>query len=100
MSYHNTTNLSGKALLHATNRAQTQKEKVFAFFKMHPQKEFTPADVHQAIFDESTPLTSTRRSMTDLTKAGLLKQTANKREGFYGSANYCWTLCEVGRKGL
>lgn len=96
--FYNTTHLHGKELLHATNKANSQKEKVFAFFKLNPDKEFTPADVHQAIFDEATPITSTRRSITDLTKMGFLKQTSTKREGFYGASNYCWMLAGVGQR--
>lgn len=97
MSYYNTTNLSGKDLIIATNKANTQKEKVFAFFKLFPEQTFTPAEVHMQIFDESVPLTSTRRAMTDLTKLGLLMQTSEKREGVFGTPNYCWKLAPVGR---
>jgi hypothetical protein len=61
-------------------------------FKTHPELSFTPVDVHYNCFDESTPLTSVRRSITTLTKKGELQQTGEQREGLFGKKNYTWKL--------
>lgn len=52
----------------------------------------TPTDVWQRLFNCKIPLTSVRRGITNLTKKGKLKKTAQKKEGIYGMDNYLWEL--------
>lgn len=89
-SYYNTTSESGKQLRQNIRQALRQDDKVLEFFKFHPDNEFTPFEVAQAVFDEHTPITSVRRSITNLTKKGILEETTIKREGIHGRANICW----------
>jgi len=65
-----------------------------AFFKIFHDKSWTPSEVWQNCFDESTPITSVRRSITNLEKRGELEQTKEQREGFYGKPNYTWRLAK------
>jgi hypothetical protein len=69
----------------------TQEQKILEFFKMNETKEFTPAEIHVILFNTmSTPLTSVRRAISNLTKVNVLKQTEMQRVGEYGAMNYCW----------
>lgn len=99
--FYNTTNLRDKNLREAIAKADTQDKIVLAFFKHYPDKTWTPVDVWQSCFDESTPITSVRRSMTNLSddkdKLGNpirpeLVQTDEQREGAFGRVNNTWKL--------
>jgi len=90
--YHNTTQLRGEELNEAIRAAMNQDEKIYIWFQNHPDGEYTPSQVHQAIFDEATPLTSTRRSITNLTKRGKLQKTDEQERGIYGRPENKWCL--------
>lgn len=91
--YFNTTHLSGTEL--AESKAQTglQDQRVLDIFKFHQQK-FTPVQVWEQYqnWHGRVCLTSIRRSMTVLTKKGLLRKTDEKRMGKYGKVNYVWEV--------
>ena len=91
-SFYNTTNESGTQLKKNIRQAVKQDDLILNFFKKHPDKEYTPLEIWQAVFDEATPITSVRRSITNLTKADKLEETDIKREGAHGRSNYCWRL--------
>lgn len=90
--YYNTTKLSGKELETATGQAKAQDFKVLDFFKDNPGKLFTPDEVHYKVFSPRTPVTSVRRSITNLTKQDLLEKVSVKRMGKYGKATHTWKL--------
>lgn len=90
--YFDTTNLPHKELMKAIANASSQAEKIEIFFKRNPQSEFTPFEVHRALFDESTPITSTRRAMNTLTENDVLYKLDKQREGDFGRMNNCWKL--------
>lgn len=90
-SYHNTVLATGADLAAKEQRAATQDEKVLQFFQKNKGKEFSPCQVWQEIA-HNKPLTSIRRSITNLTTAGKLKKTGNKIIGVYGDKVNCWTL--------
>jgi hypothetical protein len=75
--------------------ALTQTEKILRFFQANPDKEFTPCEVWQAVGYGDMLLTSTRRSISNLTKAGDLVKTGNRRAGIYGELNFTWTLKQI-----
>ena len=91
MTYYNTTHLSGSDLKQSVSTAITQDSIILNHFKNHPGTLFTPFDLLN-LFDFNTPITSVRRSVTNLKKDGLLEKTAEKRMGVYGKLNYCWKL--------
>ena len=92
MTYHNTTNISGRELLKAEHKTISLEKKVLQFFRANPTKDFTPFEVWTAL-NVSNPVTSVRRAMTNLTLYDKeLTQLDKRRPGAYGSGNYCWKL--------
>lgn len=98
-NFYNTVNLEGQDLIEAIKQARNQGEIVYAFFKANPNGKFTPFNVWAQLLslrpdmvNELTPITSIRRSMCDLTHAGLLVKTDEKRKERLGMVNYLWKL--------
>lgn len=88
--YYNTTRLAGADLADAEAKALTQEERIEALFNGMPDGwTASPEDVHRKVGGRS-PLTSTRRAMTNLTRRGVLVKTDNQREGQYGRPVYLW----------
>jgi|WetSurMetagenome_2_1015567.scaffolds.fasta_scaffold00103_83 hypothetical protein len=90
--YHNTTDLSGETLDKKEAKALTQDDKVLAFFSQNPGENFTPYEVWKYMNLYNVPITSIRRAISNLTKAGYLVKTSIKRAGQYGELNFAWTL--------
>ena len=89
--YHNTTHLKGEELRHEQTRASNQDEVVLKFFRNSPYQSFTPYQVYFGLgqqFDRN----SVRRAITDLTDAGHLVKTEERRRSPAGRMNYCWKL--------
>ena len=89
--FHNTIGLLPSEHREKEKKAIHQGEKILAFFKEHPHMDFTPAEVWLK-FGQQCPLTSIRRAISDLTKAGDLVKTENKRKGLFNEVNYTWKL--------
>lgn len=89
--FHNTIGLLPSEHREREKKAISQDEKILKFFKENPHADFTPSQVWIQ-FGQQYPLTSIRRSITNLTKAGELVKTDNKRPGLFGEANYTWKL--------
>ena len=91
LDFYNTINARDPELSEYKEKARTQKDIVLAFFRRNAGSQFTPAEVHSAVFhNDLTPITSTRRAITNLTDDGLLAKSRRQREGKYGKPNYCW----------
>ncbi len=92
--YFNTIGLKGHVLKERQFRAGSQTWAILEFFKLFPDKEFTPFQVQDycKTFSRYYPITSIRRAITVLTKLDRLVKTSNKRPGFYGDDNYTWQL--------
>lgn len=76
-------------------RAENQDAIVLEFFRSHPSEHFTPFEVHRALGGgrDIWPLTSTRRSLTNLTSRGLLRRhDEDRRPGEFGALNATWSL--------
>lgn len=91
MSYFNTNNLSGKELKSRNKKAETQDNIILNFFKGNPTKRFTPEEVLKETL-LNAPLTSIRRSITNLTNKGSLVKTDIKVNGSYGAPVHKWEL--------
>ena len=91
MTYYNTTNESGEQLKEYKEKSLSQNEKITRFFIQRKGQNFTPSEILSRCFSPLTPLTSIRRSMSNLTKEGYLKQIDLKRMGIYGRKENCWT---------
>lgn len=72
-----------------------QNEKVLKFFQDSPNQDFTPTEVF-VLFGQQYPITSIRRAITDLTKAGDLEIVDGvRRQGLYPGrrgTNGVWRL--------
>lgn len=91
-SFHNTIDLFDGPLIDAMTKAVTQEDVILSFFKAYPDCDFTPPEVLKACFNDNTPITSVRRSMTNLTNIRHLEKTDIQRIGLYGTPNYTWRL--------
>ncbi len=88
-TFYNTTKEPNKAEL--DKRAQTQEQRVLAWFMEHPESEATPYYIQLSVM-QSSPITSVRRAMTNLTLEGKLLKTDKKIKEIYGISNYLWRL--------
>jgi hypothetical protein len=88
MSYFNTTNLTGEHLKEAAEKCLSQDKRIMAFFAKK-KKSYTPFEI-QKVCLPNAPITSVRRSLTNLTSDGLLIKTIEKNIGNYGRPNYKW----------
>ena len=90
MNYYNTTHLSDEDLLKEIANAKGQDEKILIYFKNHQANYFTPSEILEKVFENSVPITSVRRSITNLTDGKRLVKTFKQKKGLYGKLNYCW----------
>ena len=95
MSYYNTINLKGTSLEEANLKAKSQCDVIKIIFSEFKDVVYTPFNVHEiyeSITKKSTPITSIRRAISDLTDEGFLKKTDRMILGNYGAKNYLWKL--------
>ena len=85
--WHNTTDESYE------DRAISQEEKILTWFREHPHIEATPFNIQQWCMPTS-PITSVRRAMSNLTRDGKLEKMDKKVIEVYGISNYLWRLKE------
>lgn len=96
--FHNTIGLLPSEKISREKIALTQGEIIMRFFESNPTQEFTPCEVWQAVGYGTMLLTSTRRSISNLCKAGDLVKTNNRRKGIYGELNYTWRISKLKTK--
>lgn len=93
LSFFNTTDLQGKQLQEAIKKATTQEEKIKVLFDNNPRALLSANVVHDRIFKgTNTPLTSTRRAISNLKRKGYLEKTENQMLGDYGAPVYTFRL--------
>ncbi len=99
MSYHNTNNEKGATLKRSQEKAKTQDDMVLEFLRSHDQLGVTPERTlrHFKIMEplsenrwHNTPLTSIRRSFSNLKKKGLIYKTGQTIEGDFGKQVAIW----------
>ena len=93
-TFHNTTNETGEKLQSYEAKAYSQDQQVADFFTCHPGELYTPWEIQNLVFKHPRPpITSVRRSMSNLTRDGILTKTTEKKMvGVYDRASYCWTI--------
>lgn len=91
--YYNTTGEKGEQLGLFSDKAKSQDERIKLWFQNQPRVNYSPSQVWRLLFKDNIPLTSVRRSMTNLTREGVLCQTEEKRIGVYGRPEKTWRLC-------
>lgn len=92
MTYHQTTYVTPTQLQSFREKAATQDDLVLAFFENRAHCTWTPSEVQENVLPDA-PITSVRRSITNLTKAGKLYKTAATRMGLYGRPEHAWKYC-------
>jgi len=88
--YYNTTNAYGDLLKDYEARAISQDEVVIGVFRIY-KKPLSPSMILE-LSGMNCPLTSVRRSMTNLTREGKLEKTDTKVNGIYDRPEYLWKL--------
>lgn len=97
--YYNTNNEIGTELKKSREKAKSQDELVLMFFRNHDQLGVTPERVlrHFQILEPlssdrwaKTPITSIRRSFSNLKKKGLIYKTGQTIEGDFGKQVAIW----------
>ena len=88
--FHNTLPLRSEEYAAAESAAISQQERVLAVFSNHPASEFTPFEVQILAQMQHCPITSVRRSISNLERDGKLIKTGTMRMGLYGMKNNCW----------
>ena len=82
--YYNTTKEQGEQLAIFKSKTKKQDDKILDFFKDNPMVEFGASQVWNALFYNSVPITSVRRSVTNLVQDNKLEYTGRKRKGVFG----------------
>ena len=102
--FYNTNNEIGTELKKSQEKTKSQDELVLLFFKNHDQLGVTPERVlrHFQILEPlssdkwaKTPITSIRRSFSNLHKKGLIYKTGQTIEGDFGKQINIWKLCKL-----
>jgi len=90
-TFYNTAGESGDTLILSRAKASRQDERILALFVSHPNCLFAPHEVAREL-NVPWPLTSIRRSMTNLTERGCLEKTGQMRVGTFGKQVHTWRL--------
>ena len=97
--FYNTNNEKGETLKESQKKAKSQDEMVLEFLRSHDQLGATPERVlrHFKIMENlneskwhNTPITSIRRSFSNLKKKGLIYKTGQTIEGDFGKQIAIW----------
>ena len=93
-TYYNTTKAYGDQLQLFIGAAKTQQQAIKLLFARYP--ELSPSHCMQLLERKGKrwPITSIRRSFTNLTNEGYLTKTDRKQMGIYGRPEYIWQLAK------
>lgn len=94
-SFFNTTGETGATLATYRNKAAEQDNEVLDIIDRLGGSA-SPSQVWRAV-SKKWPITSCRRAMTNLTNAGKLVKTGEKRAGEYGRAECVWRLTSTNK---
>lgn len=99
--FYNTNEENGATLQESRKKAKTQDQTVLEYFKNHDQLGVTPERClrHFKIMEKlseskwhNTPVTSIRRSFSNLKNQGLIQKTELTIEGDFGKNVHVWKL--------
>ena len=98
MNYFNTTHVFGEELARYQDAALSQEERLLAYFEAAYNAGghyvlLTPTAALNRVFNNSVPITSVRRALSNLTRDGKLR-TSGKAMGPYGRPEHYWRLVE------
>lgn len=92
MYFYNTTNAQQPELGAYQRKALNQDEAVLHYFRSASGIPITPEDVKCCDKFKDAPITSVRRSFSNLQKRGLIEKTDVQVIGQYGRPIYTWRL--------
>ena len=94
MTYYNTNKETGEVLEKSREKAKSQEERILAFIEKETRiNTYKPLTAPHWIANKfNIPITSARRALTNLTKAGKLEKTDVMVIGPYGKAVHTWRL--------
>ena len=90
MTHFNTVNEEDRTLKRYQAQADSQDAKIIAWFNNTSGLLWPPSEICRHVFDNTVPLTSVRRAMTNLTTDHVLVKTEQKHLGPSGRMAYCW----------
>ena len=102
--FYNTNKEKGTTLNESQKKAKSQDEMVLDYFKNYDNLGATPERVlrHFKIMEKlsdnkwhNTPITSIRRSFSNLKNKGLIEKTNRTIEGDFGKQINIWKLCKL-----
>jgi len=97
-SFYNTINFSGKDLEEANAKVKKQEDLVLAIFKANPNLKFSPSQMHNIFgrkYNLYPPITSIRRSITNLAGRLELIKTDETVPGLYHLPEHTWKLANA-----
>tara|TARA_B110000037_G_C16812202_1_gene380155 strand:+ start:212 stop:499 length:288 start_codon:yes stop_codon:yes gene_type:complete len=83
-NYYNTTGESGIQLEVFEKKSKTQSEIIMKFLSSKPSAEYGASQLLSVVFKDTIPITSVRRSISNLVKENKLIYTGGTREGMFG----------------
>jgi len=89
--YYNTNKETGDTLLKSRGNTQSQENVILTHFKGATYTICAPHEL-EFLFDGRVPITSIRRALTNLEKAGKLVKTDVMVMGTYGKMVHTWAL--------
>ena len=90
-SFYNTSEAVHPELGQYEHKAKNQETIILDWFRSYEQQA-TPSKLHKLLFHDHTPLTSVRRSLTNLVLKGELEKTDIQIMGPYGRPEFVWKL--------
>lgn len=92
MTYYDTTAVSERDRKKYAHAALRQDDSILQVFRQS-ENPLTPSEVHSLLYlGSTTPLTSVRRSITNLTNKGMLRKSGQKKIGMYGRPEHVWEI--------
>lgn len=80
-----------------TKKANSQNALILNYFKDHKDQAFRPSEVHEALFGDAVPLTSTRRGITTMTQLGRLRKLSTQADSKFGRPENYWQFHDEDR---
>ena len=100
--YHNTTQSTGAELKVYREKAKSQEDQILEFMLTNQAQGHAvwlpPSKVLEFVFNNSVPITSIRRALTNLTNDGKLVKTSSQWDGPYGRPEFIWKLATKQRE--
>ena len=104
--YYNTTNEEGSELLDSRTKALTQDDLILEIYQIHEEHDIDKEGLSPEIvrwtceefYQKDWPITSIRRGINTLTKAGKLTKTNELQISSYGKNTHIWRLNENTRQ--